>query len=319
MQDKKVIVILGATGTGKTEMAINLAEEFNGEIINADSRSVYAGLDIGTAKPFISKKLKIKNKNQPISVQSVNHYLFDVADPRKDIYTVADFQKDAKKVIELIFKKGKVPFIVGGTGFYIDALIKGYKFPEGIDKNKLRRIRGELEESDKRDLLFRLKKVDPVSYKQIDRKNKRKVVRALEIFYLTGKKYSEGAKKSPLPYPVLKIGFKIRRKELYRRLDRRTELQFKQGLVREVSGLLKNGVPYSRFKEFGIEYWPVAQYLKNDLKISKGELIERIKYNTHKLVRRQETWFRRKQKIKWIKSEKEAKELIRIFLSTGKN
>jgi len=307
-----IIALVGPTGSGKTELAISLAKKFRGEIISADSRTVYQGLDIGTAKPAAEnseQKTVNRNVTEPLVVEGINHYLIDVADPKKDVYTVKDFQRDAKENIKLILKKGRVPFIVGGTYFYIKALLEGYRLmPQ--DRDETAKIRKRLEEEDLNQLLTRLKKIDLKTWRKIDWKNKRKVIRALEVYQISGKKFSNLQKKSPLPYHVLKIGLRKGREEQYLRIDERTKSWFDRGIIFEVEHLLKKGVPYARFKEFGLEYKLIAEYLKEDLKISEPELKQQINYSLHDLVRRQETWLRKDKEIEWVESEKDAQRLV---------
>ena len=271
---KPLIVILGPTASGKTSLSIELAQKFSGEIICADSRTVYKYLNIGTAKPT--------KKEQKITP----HYLLDIIKPDKR-FSVAEFQKLAYQKIEKILKRGKVPFLVGGTGLYIDAVCEGFIIPKPIENQKLRK---KLLKSSLKQLLQKLQKLDPVTFKKIDKKNKRRIIRALEVCLITGQKFSQLRKKSKPDFQVLKIGLKIPREILYQKIDKRINQMVQAGLV---------------YKEIG-------EYIRG--KLSLKEAIEKAKQKTRQFAKRQITWFKRDKKIKWVRTEKEAERLIKKFL-----
>jgi len=306
----KLIVILGPTASGKTEWGIKLAKKFNGEVICADSRTVYKYLNIATAKPKgrnygrnVEKNLGCRN------VQRVSHYLLDFIDPKK-IYTVADFQRDANKAIELIFSQGKQPIVVGGSALYIYALTEGYKFPGKSD----RKLRRELELKSLVELQAIVKKYKKTFLNSSDFQNKRRLIRAIEV----NKNYKLKIKNcfsSPIPYSILKIGIDLPREEVYQRIDKRTNEWMAEGLIAEVRRLMRIGVSRKRINEFGLGYREVIKYLKGKIK-NKDELTERINFTQHAYVRRQMTWFRRDKEIKWLKNIKEAMIIIKKFLST---
>jgi tRNA dimethylallyltransferase len=291
----KLIVILGPTASGKTELAIKLAKNFNGEIVNADSRQVYKGMDIGTAKP--TKK----------EMRGVPHHLLDVASPKRK-FTVAQYRKLALKAIERIQKKGKIPFLVGGTWFYIRAVVDGLVIPKVPPDWKLRK---KLEKKSPQELYEILKKLDPERAKTIEKENKRRLIRAIEICKKIGK--VPPLKFNPLPYPVLMIGIKRAKKELMERIRKRFFEWLKRGLILEVIKLQKMGVSFKRIEEFGMHYREIARYLQR--KISEKEMIENSIREIQNYAKKQMNWFKKDKRIKWIRNYKEAKELIKKFLT----
>jgi tRNA dimethylallyltransferase len=290
----KLIVILGPTASGKTELAVKLAQNFNGEIVNADSRQVYKGMDIGTAKP--TKK----------EMRGVPHHLLNVASPKRK-FTVAQYRKLALKAIEKIQKRGKIPFLVGGTWFYIRAIVDGLVIPEVPPDWKLRK---ELEKKTQKELYKILKKLDPERAKTIEKENKRRLIRAIEICKKIGK--VPPLRFSPLPYLVLMIGIKRAKKELMERIRKRFFEWLKRGLILEVIKLQKMGVSFKRIEEFGMHYREIAKYLRG--KISEKEMIENSIKEIQNYAKKQMNWFKKDKRIKWIRNYKEAKELIKKFL-----
>jgi len=292
---KKIIVVLGPTASGKSELAIKLAKKFDGEIISADSRQVYKGLDIGTGK--VTKK----------EMKGIPHYLLDVASPKRR-FSVAQYRKLALKAINKIFKKGKIPILCGGTGFYIQAVVDGIVIPEVPPDWKLRK---KLEKKSVKQLYQILRKLDPKRAKTIERENPRRLIRAIEIVLKT-KKAVPILKKNPLPYPVLMIGIKKPLEELKKRIKKRFLKWLKQGLIKEVKNLKKSGLSWKRIEDFGIHYQVVAQYLQN--KLNKKEMIEQAIKKIQDYAKRQLTWFKREKRIFWIENYREAEKLIKNFL-----
>lgn len=294
----KIIVILGPTASGKSDIAVSLAKKFNAEIISADSRQVYKGLDIGTGK--ITKK----------EMLGVPHHLLDAVSPKKR-FTVSDFVKVANKTIVQIVTKNKVPVVCGGTGFYIDALLGDKQIPEVPPNLKLR---VKLEKKTTEELFEMLKKMDPERAKTIDAKNPRRLIRAIEICKALGRVPSHSAKASrDKTYDVLKIGIKIEEKELKKRINKRIEKWFKAGLLKEVQNLHKKGLSWKRMGEIGLEYKIVSLFLHN--KISKEEMIKRMQIETWQYAKRQMTWFKKDKNIIWLSpkiglAEKEIKRFI---------
>lgn len=307
MINKKLIVILGPTASGKSELAVRLAKKFNGEVISADSRQVYKGMDIGTGK--ITKK----------EMKGISHYLLDVASPKRR-FTVAQYRNLALKAINRIFKKTtihpprppakrapKIPILCGGTGFYIQAVVDGILIPEVPPDWKLRK---RLEKKSVEELYKMLKKLDPMRAKTIERKNPRRLIRAIEIILKT-KKPVPVFQKNPLPYLVLMIGIKKPFKELKKMIERRLLKRLRQGMIAEVKKLHKNGVSWKRFEEFGLEYRYIALYLQK--KISYEEMVNLIQKESEHFAKRQMTWFRRDNRIRWVKNHKEAEKLVKEF------
>ncbi len=291
---KKLIVILGPTASGKSELAVNLAKKINGEVISADSRQVYRNIDIGTGK--ITKK----------EMKGVPHYLLDVADPKRK-FSVVQYQRLAKKELERIHKRDKLPILCGGTGFYIQAVVDGIVIPEVKPDWKMRK---NLEKKSTENLYELLKKISPERAKNIDQKNKRRLIRALEIAIKRNKPVPL-LKKKLLPYPVLMIGFK--KENLEKEIEKRFFAWLKKGLIREVKNLRKLGVSWKRIEEFGIHYRFVAQYLQK--KITRSQMIESSLKELQNYAKRQITWFKKDKRIFWVKNKKEAEKLVKNFLS----
>ena len=292
---KKLIVILGPTASGKSELTIKLAKKFNGETVSADSRQVYKGMDIGTGK--ITKK----------EMKSIPHYLLDVASPKRR-FTVVQHRKLALKAINKIHKKGKIPILCGGTGFYIQAVVDGIVIPEVPPDWKLRK---KLEKKSVEELYKISKKLDPNRAKTIEKKNKRRLIRALEIVIKT-KKPVPGLKKNPLPYPVLMLGIKKEKKELKKLIKKRFLKWLKIGLIAEVKKLRKSGLSWKKIEDFGIHYRVIAQYLQK--KLNYQEMIENSIIELQNYAKRQMTWFKKDRRINWIKNYKEAEKLVKRFL-----
>jgi len=292
----KIIVILGPTASGKSDLAVQLAKKFKGEIISADSRQIYKGLNIGSGK--ITKK----------EMQDVPHYLLDVASP-KSTFTVSQYQKLAGKAIKEILRKGKIPIVCGGTGFYIDALVYNYKLPEIPPNPKLRK---ELEKKSADALFKQLKKLDPARAKNIDQFNKRRLIRALEIVLTTKKPVPNIIARDNTNYDVLFLGIKKPQEELKKLIAKRLEKRLKQSMITEVKNLHKSGVSWKKLESFGLEYRWLARYLQN--KIGYAEMIQLLQKDIEHYAKRQMTWFKRNKKIHWIKNYKQTEKLTDNFL-----
>ncbi len=282
---KKIIVILGQTAAGKSALAVQIAKKVNGEVISADSRQVYKGLDIGTGK--ITKH----------EMQGIPHHMLNIANP-KDRFTVVQFKNLSEKKIKQIIKSGKTPIICGGTGFYIDAVTKGVIFPE-VPANK--KLRVKLEVLSLPSLLSILKKLDKKRLKTIDQKNKVRIIRAIEIVKALGK---VNPLKNRVPdYEFIKIGLCLSKEELHYNIEERVNKMFKDGLIKEIQKLKKIGIPDKRLKEFGFEY-----YNPTKDSVIKG---------TIKYAKRQMTWFKRDNDIKWyeLKDKKGYQQIEKYILS----
>jgi len=294
LSDKKIIVILGPTATGKSELAIKIAKKFNAEIISADSRQVYKGLDIGTEK--ISRKER----------QGVKHHLIDIADPKK-IYTVVQYQKAAKKILKQISQKGKIPIICGGSGLYIDALIYDYKLPAVVPQKGLRK---RLEKKSTEELLKMLQGLDPERAADIDPCNPRRLIRALEIVLKTGRPVPKIEKQSP--YQALKIGLKKSANQLRRLIRQRLKKTLKKGLVEEVKKLHREGLSWKRLNTLGLEYRLAANYLRG--LISCEEMTGQMERKIRRYAKRQMTWFKKDKDIIWISNPQKAFAICRDWL-----
>jgi tRNA dimethylallyltransferase len=293
--ENKIIVILGPTSSGKTDLSIKLAKKFNGQIVSADSRQIYKGMDIGSGK--ITKK----------EMQGIPHFLLDVANPKRK-FSVAQYQKLALKAIKNIQKNGKLPILVGGTGFYIQSIVEGTVIPE-IKPNW--ELRQKLEKIPLPELVKRLSKLDPARAGSIDQNNPRRVIRALEIALLTGKTVPQISYKKH-HFDILQIGVTKSPDELKKLINERLQKRLKNNsMINEVKKLRKN-LSWKRLEEFGLEYKFVAQYLQG--KITLQEMKDKIQIESEHYAKRQMTWFRRDKKINWIKDYKEALNTAKKFL-----
>jgi len=279
---KKILVILGQTATGKSDLAVSLAKKLNGEIISADSRQVYKGLDIGSGK--ITKR----------EMKGVSHYLIDIISPKK-VFSVADFQKMAYQKIDDILKRGKLPIVCGGTGFYLQAIIDGIVLPE-IEAN--RKLRYGLEKKDLTELQLILKNLDKKRFAEIDTKNKVRLVRAIEIACALGK--VPRLKKSP-KYSVLQIGVTWPTEALHKRIHERLIKRVKTGMIKEVTNLHEDGLSWKRLEALGLEYKYVALFLQN--KINKAEMITELETKIVQFAKRQKTWFQKDARINWFQPD----------------
>lgn len=283
----KIIIILGPTGSGKTELGIAVAKKLNGEIISADSRQIYRQMDIGTAKP------KGEWKNGAYIVNGVLHYLMDIINPDKN-FTVADFKEQATLQIQDILKRKKLPIIVGGTGLYIWAVVDNLDIPKVAPSMDLRK---ELEKKTQPELIEMLKQVDPESAGKIDLKNPRRVLRALEVVMVSGESFFKQRKKQAPLYNAQEFGIKISREELYKRINARVDQQIKDGLVEEVKNLAKK-YSWDLPSMSGIGYKQIGYYLRGEMTLEQA--IELLKRDTRRYAKRQLTWFKKDQRIKWI-------------------
>lgn len=283
----KVIVIVGTNASGKSGLAIQLAKKYNGEVISADSRQVYTGLDIGSGKVT------------PEEMEVVPHHLLDVADPHTR-YSAADFARDGQHALRDIAERGKVPIIAGGTGFYIHALLEPETLARVAPNEKLR---AELETLPAEKLFARLAELDPkraeMLVKNNEQANVRRLVRAVEVAS------ASSAKASSLPTPVqgepfdiLWLGIHWEKDELEERIRERTLARIDAGMIEEAQSLHANGISYERMEELGLEYKHLADYLREH--ITKDELIEHIIIGDRQYAKRQRTWFKRNPNIQWF-------------------
>ncbi|TSC83969.1 MAG: tRNA dimethylallyltransferase [Parcubacteria group bacterium Gr01-1014_13] len=300
----KIIVILGPTASGKTDLGLALAKKFNGEIVSADSRQVYKKMDIGTAKPigeWENKKVFV--------VEGIPHHLMDIVDPKKD-FSLADYKAMATKSIKDILSRKKLPIVVGGTGLYIQALVENLDIPK-VAPNK--DLREEFEKKKLPELIVMLEKMDPETAEKIDLKNPRRVLRALEVVIQTGKSFSKQQTKSKPVYEVLQIGIDLPREELYKRINTRVDGQIAEGLIEETKKLAKK-YKWTLPSMSGIGYKQIGFYLRGEM--TQNEAIEILKRDTRRYAKRQMTWFKRDKSIIWIKNSDLAlaDKMIKEFL-----
>ncbi|PFO05789.1 tRNA (adenosine(37)-N6)-dimethylallyltransferase MiaA [Bacillus sp. AFS076308] len=284
---QKLLVIIGPTAVGKTNLSIEMAKRYNGEIISGDSMQIYRGMDIGTAK--ITKE----------EMQGIPHHLIDIKEPEEN-FSVAEFQLLVRAKINEIAKRGKLPIIVGGTGLYIQSVIYDYQFSD-VPGDEAFRL--ELEERVKQignDALYKeLQAVDPESAAQIHPNNVRRVIRALEIFHLTGKTMQEYQRKQQpdLMYETALVGLTMDREKLYERINLRVDIMVKQGLLDEVKSLYNQGLRDCQSIQ-AIGYKEIYDYL--DEKVTWDDAVEQLKQNSRRYAKRQLTWFRNKMDVKWF-------------------
>lgn len=278
MTGKPLIVILGPTAVGKTSLAIELAAAINGEIIGADSRQIYRKMDIGTAKPSAEQR------------KQAVHHLLDVVEPDGKL-SAAQYQRVAYQTINDIHERGKIPLLVGGTGQYISAVVEGWSIPE-VPPNEA--LRAELEafaaQQGAEALHQRLAQLDPTAARQIDARNVRRVVRALEVCLESGQPISELQRKHPPTYRMLHYGLTLEREILYERADRRVDAMMAEGLLSEVEGLLKKGYDRRLPSMSGLGYAQLSAHLVDGVDLETSVL--QTKHDTHDFIRRQYTWFR---------------------------
>lgn len=283
-QEKKLLVILGPTTSGKSELAVKCALEFNGEVISADSRQVYKGLDVATGK--ISKE----------EMKDVPHHLLDVADP-KDQYSVALYKEEAERAIEDIHARNMLPILTGGTGFFIQAVVDGVILPDVPPNPTLRK---ELEEKTTDELRDILEQLDPRRESDIKQDNPRRLIRAIEIATELGhvpkiKRVSR--------FDTLQIGLKPTKESLEKNIKHRTQRRINEGMIEEAKRLHNSGITFVRMRELGLEYKHLADHLEG--RIDKKELINRIEKDDLKYAVRQMRWFKRDDRIIWFKPENE--------------
>jgi tRNA dimethylallyltransferase len=275
----KVLVICGATASGKTSLSVECAQKFNGEIISADSMLVYQGMDIGTAKPTMAER------------GGIPHYLIDVVSPKQD-FSVSDYEKMALPILERILAEGKTPIICGGTGFYVNSLLYKRQFGNVGASQEIREKYERLaEEKGKEYVHGILREVDPVSAEKLHFNDVKRVIRALEIYEVTGKAKSLQDDTLTPRFEFVSVSIEYPREALYERINRRVDIMFKQGLLEEVQNLLAIGVREDMQSMQGIGYKEVAEGLRIGATVS--EIKELIKKNTRNYAKRQQTFFKR--------------------------
>ena len=294
----KVIVICGPTASGKTSLSIELAKRINGEIISCDSMQIYKDMTIGTAKPTVEE------------MDGVPHHLIDFVLP-SERYSVADFKKAATKKIEEILGRNKTPIIVGGTGLYVDALVYNIEYLELKTDLKYRQeLENLIEQKGLEELYERAKQIDGQAMQAISKNDKKRIMRVLEIYHQTGKTKTQleaESRLTPPPYEYIVFAIIMDREKLYERINKRVDIMMEQGLIEEVQSLV------NKYKEFptamqGLGYKEVVEYLEN--KVTKEEMIEKIKKETRHYAKRQLTWFRKNKETIWLDGEEEINKNI---------
>jgi len=282
-----LIVILGPTAVGKTELSLQLAQVFDGEVVSADSRLFYRGMDIGTAKPGFGERALVK------------HHLIDIAAPNETV-GLAEFQDLAYRAIGMIHARGHVPLLVGGTGQYIRSVVEGWRIPRVPPVPELRaQLEKKALDEGPGALHARLAELDPSAASRIDLRNVRRVIRALEVCIVTGKPISEQQTKVPPPYQILQIGLTMDRDVLYARADQRVDRMMAAGLPFEVQRLLDDGYTWDLPAMSGLGYLQFREHFETGMALE--EVTGRIKQATHSFIRRQYNWFRLKDpSIRWF-------------------
>ncbi len=293
-----VIVLLGPTGVGKTPLAVDVAGALDGEIISADSRQIYRYMEIGTAKPT------------PAQRAAVPHHLVDIVNPDEP-FTLAEFGDQARSAIEAIAARGRLPFLVGGTGQYLAALLEGWTIPRVPPQPQLRaRLQKEAEEHGIGVLYRRLQKLDPAAAAKILPGNLRRIIRALEVYEVSGELFSHQARREPLPYRFLVLGLTMRREALYERVDARADAMMQAGLVDEVRSLLQRGYSWELPSMSSLGYIQFRPYF--DGQATLEEAVARLKFDTHAFIRHQYTWFRRLNPQHWFDAG-EPEDLVKVL------
>ncbi len=298
-----LVAIVGPTAVGKSDLAIQIARKYGGEIINGDSRQIYKYMDIGTAKP------------NPAQQRLIPHHLLDIILPDQS-YSVSLYQQSAFKVIDDIQNRAGLPLLVGGSGQYIWSVIEGWSIPRVAPDQDFRlRLESRAGQQGAKELYQELKDIDPLAASRILPNNLRRIIRALEIYHSTGVKPSELQVKTGLPYPVLILGLTCPREQLYSFIDRRTDGMIKAGFVDEVKGLLSMGYSPGLPSMSSLGYRQLAAYLRQESNLETA--VQNIKFETHRFARAQYAWFRLKDKrIKWLQAGDDINDEINYTIKT---
>lgn len=302
----KIVVLVGPTASGKTSWSLQLAEKFRGEVISADSRQIYKKMTIGTAK--VPGEWKWNGLRRTYMVGDIPHHLVDFLDPGK-LFTVAEFREKAMKYIQLAESNGHLPIIVGGTGLYVEALIDNFVIPKVTPNKKLRQ---SLEDKTIEELMTLLIQMDPETAERIDKRNKRRLIRALEVCIFTGEPFSKQRTKGESLLDPLIIGVDVPRDVLYNRIDTRIDEMMKEGLEKEVHALVKQKYSWDLPSMNGIGYKEFREYFEGACTLQ--EAVDQLKRNTRRLAKKQLTWFRRDKRIQWVDTYAKAEKLVKRFI-----
>lgn len=298
-----LLVIVGPTAVGKTSLSLSLAQHFQAEIISADSRQIYRGCDIGTAKAT------------PAEQAFVPHFMLDVVDPDQ-ILTLAEFQEQVYQLVAAIHARGNLPMLVGGSGQWVKAVVEGWGIPKVLPDQALRaELEQTVEEEGYQALHDQLAQVDPPAAEKIDARNVRRVVRALEVYLKTGTPISQHQRKSPPPYTIIQIGLTRSRETLYQRVDQRIDQMMVEGLLDEVQQLIHMGYDWKLPAMSGLGYRQIGQYLRGEESLETAVML--IKRETRRFVRQQYNWFRLDDSaIKWFDGDSCSSEEIRRYVAS---
>jgi len=285
----KIIVIVGPTAVGKTYISVELAKKLNTEIISADSMQIYKGMNIGTAKITEEEK------------QGIIHHMIDIISPDEE-YSVSEFKYDAEKIIDRLLSENRIPIIVGGSGLYVNSLIYDLDFGNTKSNKKLREYYTYYYKEHGEDALYdKLLKIDPVAAEKIHKNNIKRIIRALEVYDITGVKFSElntDIRKKSNKYDCILIGLSMERKVLYERINQRVDEMLSKGLVDEVNSLIKKGYRKNLVSMRGIGYKEIIEYLEGNTDYE--EAVNTLKQNTRRFAKRQYTWFLKDENVKWF-------------------
>ena len=290
-----VVAIVGPTAVGKTALSLALARHFPVEVVSVDSRQVYRGMDIGTAKPTLQERARVL------------HHLIDVVEPTEE-FSLATYLGMARSAIQQIHQRGKLPLLVGGTGQYLWALLEAWRVPAVAPDPAYRQELAALAATQGQDALVdRLAEVDPEAAATIDHRNQRRVIRALEVYHQTGVPFSRMRRRGPEPYRSCILGLTLPREELYHRIDRRAEEMIQAGWIEEVRGLLRNGVTLAHPSMGSVGYRELVAFLAGEAALE--DAIRNIKTSTHRFARHQYAWFRLSDpRIHWLQTDADAEE-----------
>lgn len=322
--EPKILAVVGPTAGGKTALSIALAKKYHGEIVSADSRQIYRGMDIGTAKvPILHEPRRGESAKSSILAEAstraylcegIPHYLLDIKNPDEE-YTVADYKHDATAAISQILKNNRIPILAGGTGLYIDAVMNNLDIPKTKADPDLRaKIEKDIVENGIAAVFKKLVDRDPDAAYVVDPKNPRRVVRALEVATLTGEPFTAQRKKNDPLFDALKIGLSSPSERLRERINLRVDRMLQDGLVSEVETLVKKyGAACPAFDAIG--YREIIDYLAGEMSLQQAT--DAIKLNTWHYARRQMTWFKKDKKVLWITKPEEANKMAEEFLGPG--
>lgn len=300
-----LVILTGPTAVGKTKLSIELAKKINGEIVSADSMQVYRRMNIGTAKITENEK------------EGIPHHLIDILEPWEDFNVVA-FQNYARNAVEEIHQRGKIPIVTGGTGFYIQALLYGIDFTENENDSLLRKqLEAESEIDGGVSLHQYLMQIDPVAAQSIHPNNRKRVIRAVEFYKLTGQKISDHNESQRLNEPIYNSAYfvlNMDREKLYQRIDYRVDLMLRDGLVDEVKKLLDEGCTPDMVSMQGLGYKEIIRYLYHEISLEEAVYI--LKRDTRHFAKRQLTWFRRERDVIWLEKENREDVVLDAILTS---